>query len=79
MENRKLTLVKAKGRGAGARCEEIEKGEDGGRDGEGKTVAEEVGASGLVETLMVEGSTVTSGSFGLEVRDLFLECRTLQI
>ena len=61
MENRKLTLVKAKGRGAGARGEEIEKGEDGGRDGEGKTVAE-VGASGLVETLMVEGSTVTSGS-----------------
>jgi len=62
VENRKLTLVKAKGRGAGARGEEIEKGEDGGRDGEGKTVAEEVGASGLVETLMVEGSTVTSGS-----------------
>lgn len=39
MENRKLTLVKAKGRGAAASCEEIEKDEDGGRDGEGKTVA----------------------------------------
>ena len=38
-----------------------------------------VSASGLVETLVVEGSIVTSGSFGFEVRDLFLECRTLQI
>lgn len=52
-----------------------QKDENGGRDGEGKTVAE----GGLVETLMVEGSIVTSGSFGSQVRDLFLECCSLQI
>jgi hypothetical protein len=79
VEDRKLTLVKRRGevRAAGREVRSRRArtaGEMGRRKRWGR-----VGASGLVETLMVEGSIVTSGSFGSEIRDLFLECCSLQI